>query len=244
MAYVHSLNEQGYEPTENELEVYARDPFRVAVVGPGLLAAMGELLKTPIVEYVQNVGWIRFRNSDPRRAIVTDCGKAALAAMTKLSAAPPPDNSVLVLRSQDPFVYANVVGALGEIESYMLVDPYFRLQFLQDLLDHTKCSRILLGPAQTTPEQSRLAVAVRDLPDSPIKIRVASSQFHDRFVIPGEGEVYSLGTSLTGVGKHFSLIVKIGSPWCGHVREYHEGLWKSADVLGTEQSLAEGTETP
>ena len=61
-----------------------------------------------------------------------------------------------------------------------------------------------------------------------------SGKMHDRYLIPVDGPVDMLGTSLNGVGKRPSALVEVHTG-SDEIRRLHEDLWAAARPLDTVQ---------
>jgi len=77
------------------------------------------------------------------------------------------------------------------------------------------------------------ALALHGLQESPaaarLEVRVSSSEeCHDRAVVAADNSLLILGTSLTGIGKHGTTIVKLGPVPGDALRQQLESLWSAA----------------
>ena len=86
---------------------------------------------------------------------------------------------------------------------------------------------------QQAREVDQVALALHGLRESPaadrLEVRVTSSdEFHDRAVVAADKSLLILGTSLTGIGKHASTVVKLGPVPGNALRRQLEKLWASA----------------
>ena len=230
--YIARLNDEGYQPTTAQVQAYARNPFRQGTLGL-IGEQMRELGGVPNpVEWMLGCNWIQ--RSDQDTMAVTDLGRSAILALRR-AGRQTPSGSVVVFAAGNPFNYADFVSTLAEYDPFMLVDPYFKVRtHLHDLFDRTKCNRILVSSRLKKEEETGLAIALREIDPEKLDIRVARTDIHDRFVIPDSGSVTSLGTSLTGIDKHFSVLVSIEDPWSSMIRDWHLEVWQQGKTLREE----------
>lgn len=222
--YISRVNEGGGNPTLSQVQTYARNPFRAVWVK----AALGEFLQTDLVDWLQANDWIAVNEGE--RVSLTELGQCTLRALRRAQLQAPAD-SIVVFRKGGPFNYAEFLVRLATYGQFMLVDPYFsELQHLQDILERTQCSRILVSTKLEKPKRDGLALALRESVADRLDIREVS-EVHDRFVIPESGVVATLGTSLTGLDKHFSVMCVLEEPFSGMVRDWHRAKWGEAKSL-------------
>lgn len=222
--YIGRVCEVGYSPTLRQVQAYARNPFRAA----WMKIASGEFLQTDLVDWLHDNEWIDIDESE--RVSLTELGQCALRALRRAQGQAPAD-SIVVFREGGPFNYAEFLTRLAEYGEFMLVDPYFReLEHLEDILKRTQCSRILISTKLKKPQRDGLVLALREPIASHLEIREVP-EVHDRFVIPESGGVATLGTSLTGLDKHFSVMCKLEDPFGEMIRRWHRTKWSEATSL-------------
>jgi hypothetical protein len=68
------------------------------------------------------------------------------------------------------------------------------------------------------------------LSDRPLELR-ACDDLHDRFVVPTQGPLEAIGTSLNSAHRHLSTYVTIEGAEASVLRVHLEGLWTSARNL-------------
>lgn len=113
----------------------------------------------------------------------------------------------------------------------MIVDPYFRLPQLTDVVDLGTVTRVLTTKKIGKADVKRLAFGLRTLGESqPIEIRFAQD-LHDRYLIPADGRLRGLGTSLHGVGRSLTLLTTLGADSSRALREFYEQKWADAEEL-------------
>jgi len=200
------------------------NPFRAAWTN----LMQGEFLQTAVTDWLQTNGWITVAQDDG--VSLTELGQCVLCALRDAQTEPPADR-VILFREDAPFGYAEFLSRLASYPNFMLVDPYFSdLAHLEDLLTRTLCSRILVSTGLKKAQKDGLVVALRSIPADKLDIR-AARDLHDRFVIPEGGDAASLGTSLTGLGKHFSVMCVHGAPFSDTIRNWHRAKWDEAKSL-------------
>jgi hypothetical protein len=196
--------------------------------------------------YLQRVGWL---GSDGEHIALTALGAIVLRELDQREVQSDVPLQV-VLNAEDPLAYARVVERYATHGEALLVDAYFRLDDLMYILNQTQVTRLLTGTKPRKEGRARvagLATAIsRQKIGRPFAMRT-TDEIHDRFFIPTTGPVESVGTSLSGVGKRFSMMVTIEPPVADAIRTGMEGVWDRADVveipeLPPEASSAEVTQ--
>jgi hypothetical protein len=231
LTYVALVRRQGYRLTDKELETFIRQPDRIGatVEFPGLSTAFdllgGLKLKSipgeTVAKWLVRLNWLAI---DGDRVALTELGSAVLrgADEQEIETELP---LRIVLDPDDPMSYAKLIGRIADVGDALLVDPFFGLDQLLVILQSTSVTRVLVGPKTKT---GTLAAALGSmtLPRS-FAIRV-SGEVHDRFIIPKDGPVDALGTSLNGVGRKFTVMATLDPPVADTIRSKHEELWQAA----------------
>lgn len=75
--------------------------------------------------------------------------------------------------------------------------------------------------------------------ERPFEIRVGTKELHDQYLVPDDGDVDFVGTSLGGVGKVHSVMGTLGPETSQHVRKTCEDLWKKASALPVQSASDE-----
>ena len=243
LAYVALATGAGYPLTLREL--YAYD-LRPQPEPRGLQAVVAALAVRPVnpeslVSWMVRAGWLTGRDDVVR---LTDLGRIVLEHLNRrdIEAEAPIQ---VALSPDDPVAYARVIERIARRGQALLVDPYFRLDHLLHIVQHSSVTRLLTSRKGGDGEAraSALAVALSRLNlERPFEVRI-SGEIHDRFVIPPSGPVDMLGTSLSGVGKALSVLIEIGEPAAGEIRRAHERIWGAATRL-EEPPAAEEFEPP
>lgn len=207
LGYISALNQQGYKVSVGELNAYIESPTRKTRWSISLTEAFKKSLFEPesVVDHFHRLGWIkrtalkRGTPSDADKVELTKLGSAVLKSLNQqeLTAEPSP---VIVLKAEDFLSYSRVISKISEYKECLLADPYFRIDNLPDLIDHTSCDRILTSERVQKRDKVALAVALKEITKKKIEIRVSSAKdFHDRFIIPQSGAVIFVGTSISSM---------------------------------------------
>ncbi|MEU8747585.1 hypothetical protein AB0C39_28390 [Streptomyces parvulus] len=244
LAYISAATRRGATLIPAHLEAYAESPFRrVRHIGSiqemmtsfANFGGRTEYLET-WTEYLSRVGWISIADNSVK---LTTLGHAILADLSapKIETTSE-DSSEVILDPADPFAYVKVIGTLADIGEGLLVDPYFRFDQLETVVEHTQIKRILTSKKIGAPAISQLALALAVFDESQRpEVRVAS-ELHDRFAISTGEKVIAIGTSLNSVGRNLSIIVPLASVAGSAIRSSHEELWDKAKVLAPKSAPA------
>jgi len=231
LAYVALVTDAGYPLTLRGLYAYDLRPEPEPRGMQALVAAFATRPISPeaLVAWMVRAGWLSGKDevvwlTDLGRVVLEQLNRRDIEAEAPIQVALSPD---------DPVAYARVIERIARRGQGLLVDPFFRLDHLLHIVQHTSVSRLLTSRKGRDGEAraSALAVALSRLNlERPFQVRV-SEKIHDRFVIPRSGPVDMLGTSLSGVGKALSVLVEIGEPAAGEIRRAHERIWEGATDL-------------
>jgi hypothetical protein len=241
LAYVDALNRHGVKPRRLWVEQFADNPEpKVKRIG-GLAAiqasarraaTLGErvVADETFTDYLARLGWAEF---DHDAVELTSMGRALLKALNA-PAIEETETDVfeVVLDPEDPFAYAQALHGVSSVKNALLIEPYFRLEQLMDVAEFDNITRVLLGTNLKARDYEVLATGLAALPEGrSLKVRKAKN-LHDRYLIPSdEGRVLMLGSSLGGIGRKVSTMTTLGEVASRALREAHEELWRSADVL-------------
>lgn len=249
LAYVGALNQQGVNPHPSFVEEFATQPDRKSESAGGLNRSL-ELLKQTIlfgppslesaVDHMYRLGWAH----NDRGVALTVIGRALLKALN----APAiedlnSDVFEFVLDKDNPFAYAQTIGALSNIEDGLLVDPYFRLEQLLDIAELDNVTRILIGTRLKKAEYEALSHALAAIGEQrAIEVRKAGD-LHDRYLIPRtDGQALMLGCSIGGIGKKVSTLTTLSTLSTRALRDAHETIWDDAEPVrpkGDNESAAQ-----
>jgi hypothetical protein len=181
----------------------------------------------PISHWLERLGWL---TTDAGRVRITDLGEAILAHLEQESLEEEIPVGV-VLDQGDQLASARVMQQIADVGPCAVVDPYFSMDSLLHVMQLTEVHRVLTG----TGDQSKLAglaVALKSVSsERPFEVR-KSAAFHDRLVIPDQGPLWFLGTSLTGIGKRLSLMVRLDDEEMGNaLRRVFKETWDMAEPV-------------
>ena len=249
LAYVDALNRQGIQPDRYFVDEFGDQPDRHTRRNGGLAATTTyALLQANILgrivpgesftEYLARLGWVRLVAGDARIEI-TSLGRGLLRSLNTPNIDADANAVVeVVLDPKNPFAYAQAMNSLTTVQDALLVEPYFRIDQLQDVAELPNITRVLLGPGVKPAERKVLAFGLAALDaDRRLEIRAAEN-LHDRYLIPAEeGTVLMLGASLGAIGKKVSTITPIGPEASQSLRATHEEIWTKAKTI--EPQVAE-----
>jgi hypothetical protein len=146
---------------------------------------------------------------------------------------------VIELDPDDEVVYARVIEGIARYDDAMLVDAYLDFESLNALVTRTSVTRVLTSNKgnDASARMAGLGTVLSGLwPDRELELRL-SGQMHDRYVIPPDGPIAMISTSLSGVGKRPTVMISIRPPAADHIRSTHEDIWDSAEPM---QPTSEG----
>jgi hypothetical protein len=244
MVYLDAVNQNGYQPTAQELDVYGKQPDRsvtvrggfaqLAAQAGGLSAIYATLTGTREVEsfsaHLVRLRWAR--ESDGRHEI-TENGAAVLRALNV--SATMSDSSVIqtVLGAEDPIAYARVVSTIADMDDVLIVDPYLKIDQLPDLFRLTSVKRILTSSERKSADKKSVPfVAASSIATHEVEMRQdLGNDLHDRYFIPASGAVQMISTSLNGIGLRLSVLTPLDSEASRAVREAHEAIWTGATPM-------------
>lgn len=263
LVYVRLLNDRNVEPPRDRVDDFARTPppegprsaLSVALTSSWMSAMRSVYYAAPVVDYWLKVGWAEIVPGPGEHVRLTQLGQAvALGLEHQEDAAPGKTVTDVVLEPEDPLVYVHLTRQLAQAGAGMLVDPYFKADWVQWLVDTTTIRRVLVSSRHrgAANDLAELAVALATVPGaSEIEIReTGSKELHDRCVIGEEGTVRVIGSSVTGIGKNLTSVI---FPTEDVARVYHdkyETIWKSATLIQPQslrtsdtKAAADGTDT-
>jgi hypothetical protein len=251
------VQRQGYKLTVAQFKAFAKRPTRLRPVRrknpltsylgrlPDLsaIAGLGTTPGESMLRYLYRLEWVVVEGEggevkDGDRVAVTELGRAVLAALDEGSVEQEVPTTI-VLDQDDPVAKGKLIGEIAGAGECALVDRFFSVDDLLTILQRTDVTRVLSGPTDK-PKLAALEQALGDLePSMPREFEIRTSNaFHDRFVIPTEGAVLQIGTSLTGVGKRLSVLVNMGDDAAAQaVRKAFEEAWSGADRLEPKPAL-------
>lgn len=239
LEFVSALNRQGVKPARDVVDAFGSEPDpvisrhfqRTRSLGGVAFATLSVYggQEEPYSDYLERIGLaVNFGG-----VLLTEEGQALLKALNtpKLDEATA-DVFEIVLRPENPFAYAQALGALSRhAEECMLVEPYFRLEQLIDIAELDNVTRVMTGTKLNNREREVLATGLASVPnDRPLEVRM-TDDLHDRYLIPREGPALMLGASLGGIGKRVSTLTTLGDVASQALRDAHEALWARGMAL-------------
>ena len=252
LAYVGAVSRQGYAMTTEEfnafmaLPVREREPStamaRLAELSRAVVAQMSVLASPPkesILEWLARLHWLREADG---RVHITPLGRAVLAHLDEagLEEELPAE---LVLDPADELSYARLIGAIAEAGECLLVDGFFELGNFLDVVQRTRVTRVLVRPVGKSGRLEALQQAVEGYRfDRPFEIR-SSDDIHDRFIVPEQGPMRLIGTSLNGVGRRLAVTARVSDQTDMAIRAAVEKAWTRATLVA-QGSPPDSSETP
>jgi hypothetical protein len=237
--YVGAVTRRGHLLSVAEFEAYAAGPQRkTKLVESGGISSLRDLQKMFASRRVPTESWLdflsrlRWISTEGDKVKLTRLGKAILDELSSPVIDTETESATEVLLDPtDPHAYVKVIGVLAEIGEGMLVDPYFRYEQLETLVEHTQIRKILTSKktGNTALSQLQLALAVIGEDERP-EVRVADS-LHDRFAIGDSGNVVAIGTSLNSVGRNHSMVVPISQMAGSAVASTYGNIWDTSTIL-------------
>jgi hypothetical protein len=164
LKYVAAVTGQGYRLIKDEAEAFIAASNRrqvgglAQVVGESLtrsmLAISGRIEST--AEWLQRLGWVSIRGDEIK---ISDLGQAVLRHLEQeeIEATGPID---VLLEPQNPISYAETIRRIAHHEDALLIDPYFKLDQLMDVVHYTSVTRVLSSVKLKKPEIAGLAKAM------------------------------------------------------------------------------------
>ncbi len=236
--YVGAVTRRGYQLSVPEFEAYAKGPFRKTKIIEGGISAFRDIQnmfsprRVPAETWLEYLKRLRWVSADEDKVKLTRLGKAILDELSSPVIDSESESATEVLLDPaDPHAYVKVIGVLAELGEGLLVDPYFRYDQLETIVEDTQIRRILTSKktGNTALSQLQFALAVIDEDQRPL-IKVADS-LHDRFAIGDSGHVVAIGTSLNSVGKNHSMVVPLSETAGSAIASVYGDLWDSANTL-------------
>jgi len=232
LAYIAAVRRHGYKLPEPEFAAYIEYPLQKTRSGLGLVdwTKITSILDTPAETRVAWLKRLKWLSVEGGVVDLTELGRAVLAALDEeeleIEGA-----MEIALGTEDPFSYARVIGRIASRGDALLIDPYFKLDQLRDILVRTTVRGVLISSKTGKAEIAALGAALsKHSFEREFEIRIAE-EIHDRYIIPRSGDVDMVGTSLTGVGKKPTVMVTIKSPAADEIRRTHQAVWERATPL-------------
>lgn len=261
LAFIAAANAGGYGPSTEELTRWLSNPtprhsggymeqFRSAVHNLTAFKSLGDVMGTR-ESTAEHLGHLRWVTDDLTSLRLTPLGQALLRSAEMDEASQP---TVLVLDSEDPLAYIQLLGVLSDVTGALLVDPYIDANELLDLMEYTSVERILTGDKDQA-KRTRVTALLAKTPAPSVEARYCSG-LHDRMIVADDGRVWTIGASLNTVSKRKSSTVLTPMPpeAAATLKSLAEKQWTTASPLAppalepgpsTEASTGEdGTKAP
>ncbi|MEK0226076.1 hypothetical protein WM016_07015 [Bifidobacterium mongoliense] len=190
--------------------------------------------------YLDNVGWIKVHRDEESEVLhweISDFGR--IIAAHEVTAREGEDDEVFCVNfdSKDPLVYSKLLQILSAEGHDMLVDPYFKAEYLE-YIAKTKLTRILMmkdSGSDNRANRERIALDLGELKRHnypfPEVRTVAKNQLHDRFLVDRDGTVYMLGTSINSLDQHTSSLLRYPYISGRAPKDLLETLWRQGTVI-------------
>lgn len=247
LCYLRLLNDQGVNPEREHLEKFVSSPGpQDAVYQPlfgTISSAMFQLTRSqkirdaePVVDYLLRLDWAQETGASTGRLRLTDLGRALLRGLeTEAPALPPSTVTDIVLEPTDPLTWVNLTRVAANAGAGMLVDAYFKAEFIPWLVESTSLQRVLISSRHHAARQdlARMGIALATVPNVGV-LQVRSTddrELHDRCIIDVAGQVQLLGASVNGVGRSMTAVITPDGEVMRMYRERYERLWDSAEPV-------------
>lgn len=247
LMYVEAVRRQGHAITRAEFEAYASG-WQPKVTKSldwsafQLLQEMDEAtaesvlgrrtIVEPMLDFMVRVGWV----ADTAGSIdITPLGRAVLREAN----APLPQSDTgstveVVIDPSDPFAYAQLMSKITSFESCMIIDPYLDVEQLLTLANFHTVTRVLTG----TTKLSKIAPVFMLLSEKVPQLVLRSlkqEELHDRFIIPTNGSVYMLGSSLNSIAKRFGVATTLEPTTSKLIAAHYDKMWAKAESVTGSQ---------
>lgn len=248
-------NKQNYEPTISEITAlfYEQAPTRHESPFIYALSSMNTL--TPhhhnpfretekcsqnLIEYLKNVGWITV--SANNRIHITRFGQSLIEGISEHTSNDD-DNVSTIFQANDPFVYGKLLQALSGEKHELLVDPYFKFDYLY-LFSQTNIRKFIIQDKvknKDNPEIKKIQMGLCRLQEQGQNnyiFKIAESKdMHDRFLKDSDGKVYTIGTSINSIGKRTSMMIECPESLQKDAANHIQQLWQSATQIKPESPI-------
>lgn len=244
LAYLKLLAEQWTSRDKANLDRFAvRRPPRLAWRRPFLFdtaALVQNAFSTPqpadsVVAYLAAVGWVTVSGEPDQKVALTLLGEAVLRGLDAQLAEELDESDVadVALDPDEPLTWVHLTRIFTAAKTGLLVEAYFKADFIPWLLDSTALNRVLVSAKhpQANKDLGTLAVALGTIPGAAAKLEIRSTtspELHDRCLIHEDGTVQLLGASLTGVGRNLTAVITPQEMIQKTYRELYERLWAEA----------------
>ena len=238
-------------PSKEFLQEYRKSIFGTWNI-TGMASGSRREIVTPaetMIEHMVRLTWLEERPTPGQEELglrLTKLGEALLRhAATGTTTHR--NTEVVVFNKNDPLAYPQLIGFLAEKGPGLLIDPYLKLKDIETLITHTHLTRLLVsGKKSGRGSNDSILAQVQIYGDTEgfsrrVEIR-SSTELHDRAVITDEGEIYTIGTSLNGIGRTATTMVTMPSSVRDSLKQEYEQLWEDGTPIETKTNTEEGPE--
>jgi hypothetical protein len=208
--------------TEN---VYGSIASMADAIGRGKQISPGETWANYLVR-------VRWAVADKRSMRLTELGRNILRHMERPVLDVDGDDPIaVIIDPKDPFAHIRVFELIASRGGGMLVDPYLGTKELLDVLSIPSVKRVLMGSKKK--KEHTLMTKALGVADDPPEVRwVPQEELHDRFFIPGSGDVLAFGSSLNTLTKRPGVVIPFGDPALTEaIRTAYGALWDGGTEL-------------
>lgn len=256
LTYLRMLNDQGVEPTREQVENFASSPgpqgavYESALFSQvsGVMSVLARQRKVsdaePVVGYVLRMQWV----AEPTDGLLrlTDLGQVLLRGLE--TEAPTSIVADVVLEPTDPLVWVSLTRVAASAGKGLLVDAYFKVDFVPWLIETTALRRLLLSSRhpQAARDLSLLAVALGTVAHAgDLQVRSTGDPgLHDRCIIGDDDRVLLLGTSINGVGRSMTAVIAPDDEVMRVYRNRYEVMWANATTVEPQRPGAAPSPPP
>lgn len=201
-----------------------------------------------MIEHMVRLTWLEERSipgQEESGLRVTELG-GALLRHAATDTTTHGNTDVVVFNKDDPLAYPQLIGFIAEQGPGLLIDPYLKLNDIETLITHTQLTRLLVsGKTSGRGSNNSILAQVEIYSDTVgfsrrVEIR-SSNELHDRSILTDEGKVYTIGTSLNGIGRTSTTMVTMPPLVRDRLREVYELLWDNGTPIETETNTEKGS---
>lgn len=247
MAYIEAMSRQGCPLTKDQVGAYAEgwvpirtitgfSAFQLSLTGVGSMD--NDNVTEKMTAYLLRLGWIR---QDSASVITpTRLGQAVLREANS----PKPDSDAsstleVVIDPSSPFAYAQLMAKVTSLGDCLIVDPYLDEQQVLTLAGFPNVTRILTGDRHLKAKEPVFGLVLQAAPHLELRT-VKQADLHDRFVIPEQGSVYMLGSSLNSIAKRFGVATTLEESSSRLISDNYDAAWGRGSAIPRQQAHASG----
>lgn len=256
LAYLRMLNDSGIDPLQKDLDSFAVSPcpkdaeYGVPFLASSAFAFFQQVVRDPepVAKYLVKMGWAKLLEDE--RVQLTDLGRVVLFGLGQEGPTEPqlPAVADVMLEPTDPLAWVNLTRVVAAAGEGLLVDSFFKAEFVHWLVESTTIRRVLISSKHPKAKRdlTLMAVALGTVPNADVlEVRATDSpELHDRCIIGADGDVRLLGSSVNGVGRNLTAIMKPDAEVTRLYRDRNETLWKNATVVNPQNPAGGGTPAP